>query len=71
MEPSAIPRVAVHWTPPGKRTRGRPRETWRWTVEKEMRAEGVSGEVLGKKAKDRQQWRSLVMAFRAQRHEKD
>ena len=36
MNVDAIPRVAVKWTPPGKRTRGRPKETQR-TVEKEMK----------------------------------
>ena len=51
VESSAIPRVAMHWPPPGKRARGRPRETWRQTVEKEMRVYGVSWGELRKKAK--------------------
>ena len=29
MAPNKIPKVAIHWTPPGKRKRGRPRTTWR------------------------------------------
>ena len=29
MAPNRIPNVALHWTPPGKRKRGRPRTTWR------------------------------------------
>jgi len=33
--PSAIPKVALSWTPAGKRSRGRPKETWRRTVEAE------------------------------------
>lgn len=35
-----------------KRARGRPKETWRRTVENEMRASGVSWGVLRRKAKD-------------------
>ena len=42
MEPSAIARVSMHWTPPGKRSRGRPKETYRRRVEKEIRASGFS-----------------------------
>ena len=71
MEPSTIPRVAMHWTPPGKWTIGRLKETWRRTVEKEMRANNVTWGELTKKAKDRQQWRALVMAFCAQGHEEN
>jgi len=37
---NAIPRVAVKWTPTGKRKRGRPKLTWRRSVEKEMREVG-------------------------------
>ena len=33
--PSNISRTALTWAPEGKRRRGRPRETWRRTVEKE------------------------------------
>ena len=33
--PGNIPRTALTWAPEGKRRRGRPRETWRRTAEKE------------------------------------
>ncbi|KAL9983368.1 hypothetical protein ACROYT_G005527 [Oculina patagonica] len=71
MDPSSIPRVALHWTPTGKRARGRPKETWRRTVEKEMRESGLSWGELTKNAKNRQQWRNLVTAFCVQGHEED
>jgi len=32
MEPSAHARIALTWTPEGRRKRGRPRSTWRWTM---------------------------------------
>ena len=36
-EPDHISRIALHWTPEGKRKRGRPRNTRRRTVEAEMK----------------------------------
>ena len=40
MSRTALPRVALRRTPNGRRKRGRPKETWRRTVEKEMREQG-------------------------------
>ena len=37
MPPERIPKVALRWTPPGKRKRGRPKITWRKTVEAELK----------------------------------
>ena len=37
---NAIPRVAMRWTPTGKRKRGRPKLTWRRSVEEEIREVG-------------------------------
>ena len=34
MDNSYLPRVALTWAPEGKRKRGKPKETWRRTVEK-------------------------------------
>ena len=39
---TSIPRVAMLWTRGGKRARGRPKETWRRSVEREMKALGCS-----------------------------
>ena len=36
-EPGNIPCTALHWTPEGKRERGRPKNTWRRTVEGELK----------------------------------
>ena len=36
-EKNSITRTALHWTPEGKRKRGRPKNTWRRTVEGEMK----------------------------------
>ena len=40
-------RIAVTWTPEGRRRRGRPKETWQRTVERE--SEVNSGSKVGQK----------------------
>ena len=71
MEPEAIPKVALKWTPDGRRARGRPKETWRRSVEKELRDQSWTWREIQKSAKDREQWRSLVAALFAKQHEED
>ena len=36
MPPERIPKVGLRWSPAGKRKRGRPKTTWRKTVETEL-----------------------------------
>ena len=69
--PDAISRVAIRWTPAGKRKRGRPKETWRRTVETEMKANGWTWNTIENSARDREQWRSLVGALCAEQHFED
>ncbi|XP_048753924.1 uncharacterized protein LOC125665316 [Ostrea edulis] len=71
MYPNSIPRVALKWSPTGKRKRGRPRETWRRSVEKEMKDNNWSWGQVQKWAKDRPTWKSLVTALCADKHEED
>ena len=61
-EQQSITRTALHWTPDGKRKRGRPRTTWRRTVEAEMGAIQHSWGSLTRLAQDRQKWRDFVAA---------
>ena len=68
---TSIPRVAMRWTPGGKRARGRPKETWRRSVEREMKAPGWSWDQVTKLATDRQHWRSLVSTLCMIPHEED
>ena len=42
MLPERIPKVALRWTPAGKRKRGRPKSTWRKIVETELSEMGLS-----------------------------
>ena len=57
--------------PKHQRKRGRPKETWRRTVESEMREMGMSWPEVEKKAQDRKLWRELVVALCARTHEED
>ena len=58
-----IARIAMRWTPEGKRSRGRPKPTWRGTVEKGLRELNYSWSTIEKLAKDRQGWRDFVAAL--------
>ena len=63
MEKEAVPKVALRWTPDGKRKRGRPKETWRRTVEREMKENKITWDLTHKLAQDRGQWREFVKAL--------
>ena len=61
MEPDSLPRTAITWAPEGKRKRGRPRETWRRTVERERREMGFeTWREAEQAAKERWRWRDLI-----------
>ena len=62
-EPDHISRVALHWTPEGKRKRGRPKNTWRRTVESEMNLWNETWGTITRKAQNRLEWRSFVAAL--------
>ena len=62
---ASIAKSAMHWTPEGKRKRGRPKITWRRTVEKEIKEMGKTWEGIKFMAKDRQMWREYVAALHA------
>ena len=71
MPSAALPRVALRWTPDGRRKRGSSKETWRRTVEKEMKENSWTWGHLERKAPDRSQWRSLAEALCVSQHEED
>ena len=61
MAPNRNPHVALSWAPSGKRSRGRPRETWRRTVEKERAELGLkSWAAAAAVAKNRDRWQALT-----------
>ena len=65
------PKYKMRWTPAGNRRRGRPKETWRMSVEREMKALGWSWGQVEKLAADRTRWRNSVSALCASTHEED
>ncbi|XP_077869679.1 uncharacterized protein LOC144361756 [Saccoglossus kowalevskii] len=56
-------KIALRWTPQGKRPRGRAKNTWRRTVEQELREMGLTWGEAETKAKNRVKWRDLVLTL--------
>jgi hypothetical protein len=54
---------ALEWNPPGKRSRGRSRNTWRRTVEKELAEIGKTWKEAKRGAANRIRWRGTVEAL--------
>ena len=48
-----ITRVSLRWTPEGKRKKGRPKTTWRRTVDAELKETDPTWGEIEKKAQDR------------------
>ena len=63
MESNSITKTALRWTPAGHRKKGRPMETWRRRVEKDMKDMGLSWGRVEKLAANREEWRSLLPAL--------
>ena len=71
MPANAIPKTALTWTPQGQRNRGRPKETWRRTMNKELKSRGLTMQTATRAAADRDRWRSLVAALSTRRRRED
>ena len=72
MPSAAIPKIASRWTPnAGKRRRGRPKETWRRSFEREMKENGLSWAQVEHLGRNRRGWRSFVLVLCATDHEED
>ena len=64
--------VAISWAPEGKRRRGRPKTTWRGTVDREMREGGWgSWDEVRVAAAVREKWKDSMKALCAMGHEED
>ena len=53
-------RQALTWNPQGKRSRGRPKNTWRRDLQADTKRLGGTWSQIEKNASDRELWRSLV-----------
>jgi hypothetical protein len=62
-EVRAIEKTALDWNPQGYRRRGRPRRTWRRTIEDEIRGTGKSWNEVKGIAGDRNAWKLFMDAL--------
>ena len=62
MAPNRIPKVALHWTPPGKRRRGR-LKTWAKPIASELEEISFSMDQTQYTVKNRGRWRQIVDAL--------
>ena len=67
-EADDITKTALHWTPEGRRKRGRPKNTWRRTVDSELTNLHQTWGSIQRMAQDRREWRAFVAALHARRH---
>ena len=64
MKPSNDSRIAMSWNPPGCRTRGRPKGSWRRMVNREMESQGwKSWSDVREAAESREKWRQSIAAL--------
>jgi hypothetical protein len=62
-EVGAIEKTALDWNPQGYRRRGRPRRTWRRTIEDEIKGTGKSWNEVKGIAGDRNAWKLFMDAL--------
>ena len=55
-----LPKQVLSWTPEGSRRRGRPKETWRRTIQRDMNTHGLVAGDVERVARSREEWRRLV-----------
>ena len=55
-----VTKQALRWNPQGKRSRGRPRNSWRRTVDNEAKNAGYTWWQLERLAQNRSRWRAIV-----------
>ena len=63
MPKESIPKVAIRWTPSGRRKSGRLKTTWRKTAMAELQDMGLSWGEAQATAKDRTLWRNVIVAL--------
>jgi hypothetical protein len=62
-EEGNIARTALEWNPQGQRRRGRPCNTWRRTLDAELKRGKLTWAEAKRKAQDRSEWRDIVEAL--------
>ena len=57
---TSITRKALEWNPQGKRSRGRPKGTWKRVMEEDIDKSGQAWTSIKKMAQDRDGWKAFV-----------
>ena len=60
---SNVTRQALDWNPQGKRKVGRPKQTWRRSIDAEVKAAGMTWAELRRISPNRVRWRGVVAAL--------
>ena len=68
---SSVTRQALDWNPQGKRRRGRPKQTWRRSLQAELKAASLTWETAKTTARDRVRWKRTVEALCSTGSEED
>jgi hypothetical protein len=63
MEEWRMPRQVLGWTPDGRRRVGRPKDTWRRTLRRDMVENELEEDDVVELARDRPEWRRFVAAL--------
>ena len=58
-----ITRLSLEWNPQGVRRKGRPKKSWRRTIQQEYEDLGMSWEEVKRTAKNRVRWKAVVEAL--------
>ena len=62
MENTRTPKTALRLTPPRRRSRGRPKTTWRRSVDTKLKEINLIWGEAEKIAKNREEWKGIVQA---------
>ena len=68
---SSITKEAFEWNPQGQRKKGRPKQSWRRTIQEELHQIGMSWNEAKRTAHNRVRWRATVEALCSTWNEKE
>ena len=71
MDQQRIPKVALKWTPPGRRKPGRSKTTWRKTSISELSELNLFSVEAQRLARNRREWRQQILALCPTRDEEE
>ena len=66
MDERRLPKQTLKWVPEGQRRRGKPKGTWRRTIESDLNKANLTMNEIEIEAQNRNGWRALVVALCSQ-----